>query len=476
MTTIIEHKGIATILGASRLVVPKHQRPFEWTADEVGELTADIDGAFQRTREEYFLGSVVVIASPGAERHQVLDGQQRLATVSLLLASIADRFEEKAEPEAATAVRQLLSSYDIDQRAHSPHLRLNQDDDPYFRTLLRPMFEAPEVASPDSHKLLHAARLQMKQWILSKTGDEKTALDWLTAFMKYLRDAVRIIYFGVPDDSNAFLIFETLNDRGLDLSIADLLKNYLLGRSGDDIEAVLNLWTRTLATLKSFGYEKDFTIFLRHYWASKYEVVREKELYRRVKGRITSAANVTDFATDLSRNSYFYTALVSPEHEFWSAAADATRETFKTLSILGLEQYRPMLLAVLAHFELKDVEKVVALLEAWNVRLVTVGGLGGGVMEARYAELGRSVRNGDIKNVGELAARAQQFVPGDAAFRSQFAVATVSKVALARYYLRKLELVADGKKEVEKVPNPALTLEHVLPERPGDNYPQFTED
>src|SRR5687767_12242333 len=108
MTTIIEHKGIAAILGASRLVVPRHQRPFEWTRDEVGELLDDIDGAFQRGREEYFLGSIVVIAAPGSERHQVLDGQQRLATVSLLLASIADRFEEKGETEAATAVRQLL--------------------------------------------------------------------------------------------------------------------------------------------------------------------------------------------------------------------------------------------------------------------------------------------------------------------------------------------------------------------------------
>lgn len=476
MTTVIDHKGIAAIIGTSRLVVPKHQRPFEWTKDHVGELLDDLDGAFQRAKEEYFLGSIVVVITPANERHQVLDGQQRLASVSLLLASIADEFERRNEPNAATAVRQLLASYDIDQGAHSAHLRLNQEDDPYFRTLLQKEYEEPELSAPESHRLLLGTRRQTLAWVRTKTADDKAALGWLKDFTKYLRESVRVIYFGVPDDSNAYLIFETLNDRGLDLSIADLLKNYMLGRSGEDLDNVLTLWTQTLATLKAFGYEKDFTVFLRHYWSSRYEVAREKELYRRVKRRITSAATVLDFANDLAKNSYFYTALVTPEHEYWSSASEITRERLRTLAVLGLEQYRPMLLAALAHFEVKDVETVVAMLEAWNVRLVIVGGLGGGVMEARYAELGRAIRDGEIKNVKELSARAQQFVPSDIEFGSQFAVATVSKVALARYYLNKLEVASHGKTQAEKVPSPLLTLEHVLAERPLSNWPQFSDE
>jgi hypothetical protein len=116
------------------------------------------------------------------------------------------------------------------------------------------------------------------------------------------------------------------------------------------------------------------------------------------------------------------------------------------------------------------------MLESWNVRLIVVGGLGGGVMEAKYADLGRAIRSGEIKNVKGLADAALSFVPGDSQFKSQFAIASVSKVPLARYYLRKLELATSGKGEIEKVPNPSLTLEHILPEKPGANYPAFTDE
>jgi hypothetical protein len=471
LATIIDHKGIASVLATFRLAVPKHQRSYEWTANEIEELLDDLDGAFQRSRQDYYLGSIVVIAD-GAQ-HLVLDGQQRLATVALLLASVADAFERRSEADAAAAVRQLVTSYDIDQRVHAPHIKLNLDDDPYFRTLLQSTYAAPAPAAPESHSLLHAARQQVDAWVTKKTATAAIASQWLGDIQRYLRESVRVIYFGVPDDANAYLIFETMNDRGLDLSIADLLKNYLLGRSGDALDSVLNQWTRTLATLKAFSFEHHFTVFLRHYWASKYEVVREKDLYRNVKTRVLTQAHVTDLADDLSRASHHYTVLLSPDHEYW-ASSEPTRERMRTLGILGLEQYRPMCLAALAHFEVRDVEDVVRLLEAWNVRLVIVGGLGGGVMEAKYAELGRAIRSGEIKNVKALADRARAFIPGDLEFKAKFSVATVSKVALARYYLRKLEVVGDAPGTTERIPSPSLTLEHVLPERPGEYWPQFS--
>jgi uncharacterized protein with ParB-like and HNH nuclease domain len=62
MSILIEHKGIATILETMRLEVPTHQRPFEWEDEQIRELLEDIEGGFDRGKEEYFLGSVVVIA------------------------------------------------------------------------------------------------------------------------------------------------------------------------------------------------------------------------------------------------------------------------------------------------------------------------------------------------------------------------------------------------------------------------------
>lgn len=92
MTTTIDHKGIGSIIATSRLQVPRHQRPFEWGDEQLSELIEDLEGAMAKNQQEYFLGSIVVIGGPGEERLQVLDGQQRLATVSLLMVSIADAY------------------------------------------------------------------------------------------------------------------------------------------------------------------------------------------------------------------------------------------------------------------------------------------------------------------------------------------------------------------------------------------------
>jgi hypothetical protein len=279
---------------------------------------------------------------------------------------------------------------------------------------------------------------------------------------------------------NAFLIFETMNDRGLDLSIADLLKNYLLGRSGEDLQTVLNLWTTAISSLSTYGGEYLFTVFLRHFWSSKYGLVREKELYRNIQSRVTTSANVMDFATEVDRNSYLYAAILSPEHEYWSEASATARERIRTLHLLGLEQFRPMLLTALAHLQLEDIEEILRLLISWNVRLLIVGGLGGGAMENHYCELGKTIRSGELKNVKAIASHAESFIPNDAIFRDSFATARVAKSYLSRYYLRVLELQATGEPQPELVPNTdpgELNLEHILPERPIENaWPQFSEE
>jgi len=479
-STSIEIKGIASVLSSARLEVPLHQRPFEWT-EEVVELLDDVGDAFARDREDYFLGSLVIISAPDSERPKVLDGQQRLAVVSLLLAGIADQFENMSEKKRSQAIRgQYLTIFDIAEGVERPQLRLNQADDLYFRSLLTGGATKPEQGAPESHRRLWEARQSISSWLSKKLDGNRNPVHWLANFTKYLSESAYVIYFTVANDANAFLIFETMNDRGLDLSIADLLKNYLLGRSGEDLQTVLNIWTTAISSLSTYGGEYLFTVFLRHFWSSKYGLVREKELYRNIQSRVTTSANVMDFANELERNSYLYAAILSPEHEFWSEASAIARERIRTLHLLGLEQFRPMLLAALAHLQLADIEGILRLLISWNVRLLIVGGLGGGAMENHYCELGKAIRSGELKNVKAIARRAESFIPNDAIFRDSLATARVAKTYLSRYYLRVLELQVAGEPQPELVPNTdpgELNLEHILPERPAENaWPQFTEE
>lgn len=474
-------RGIATALKENKLEVPVHQRSYTWEEAEVKEFLQDVGDAFDREKEEYFLGSIVVITGDGAKAARVLDGQQRLATTALILAGIADELVERNEQRRGDELRkQYLAEYDIETGVDILQLKLNEIDDPYFRTVINRDIAEPQMGAPESHIRMYDARNAARQWIRKKTGDAKDPVKYLVDFIRYLSEGVYVVLMTAPDDANAYLIFEAMNDRGVDLSIADLLKNYLLGRSPErEHPSIIASWTGSLSSLRAYGTDDLFVTFLRHFWVSKYPGVREKELYRNIKDRVHSATNVMDFAQELVTNSYCYAAILSTEHEFWTGATANGRDRLQTLLQLGLEQYRPMLLAALVHLQLDEVEKILRLLISWNVRLLIVGGLGGGVMEKKYSELGQKIRSGELKTVDDIAKKGESFIPSDAAFEASFSRATISKVQFCRYVLRTLERQATGENQPELVPNAdpgELTLEHILPEKPEGNWPQFSEE
>ena len=473
--TNVEHKGIAAVLKDSLVRVPLHQRPFSWQAEQVEELLDDLGSAHSRT-EEHFLGTLVLIKGRRSQEFEVLDGQQRLAVIAILLAAIAVRFVRLAEGDRANTIRtEYLSSFDLETGESTPHLVLSSDDEPFFRDLL---IQAPATPpKSDSNKRLLDAYTRTHEW-LEKHQDSDDPAGWLAKFAVYLRDSARVIVLKVADDANAFLIFETLNDRGLDLSIADLLKNYLLGLTKTDLHIALNHWTAATAALKAYGGENLFSVFLRHYWSSRHSVVREKDLYRDIKARVATRSNALDLAQELSRHSSLYAAIISPDHEYWASATPTARRTIVTLNLLGLEQYRPLLLAAMARFNARNIESLLSTLVSWNVRLLIVGGLGGGAMERRYSDLARGIRDDAYKSSRDIAKQARGFIPNDTLFQEAFATARVSNVTLGRYYLRELELYMRNKEGLtqELEPPATLTLEHVLPENPDPGWTTFSDD
>jgi hypothetical protein len=233
--TQIEVTGIGKVLSNRPLQVPVHQRPYSWRSTQVSELLDDIGGAFER-KEEHFLGSLVFVTPQKGERATVLDGQQRLATVALLLAVVAHDLESRSDTKRAFKIRELyLHSFDIQSGTDRAQLKLSETDALFFEELAKAGATAPAPAkgAPESHKRLVDARLEIVNWLARKTKAAAQPVQWLADLVQFVHESVYVISFSVADDANAFLIFETLNDRGLDLSVADLLKNFLLGRSGE---------------------------------------------------------------------------------------------------------------------------------------------------------------------------------------------------------------------------------------------------
>ena len=100
-------------------------------------------------------------------------------------------------------------------------------------------------------------------------------------------------------------------------------------------------------------------------------------------------------------------------------------------------------------------------------------------MEVAYCDAAKSIRDQSVKNASRLRKQLDQIFPADAAFREEFAVASVSKTYLARYYLRALEEAVKNQSQPEFVPNPNaddVNLEHVIPLCAGKNWTHLSDD
>ncbi len=164
--------------------------------------------------------------------------------MSLLIAAIKDIFIRDGDKETADSIRhEFISSTDRKTKEKESRLVLNEVDNEVYQLLIESIPNAPESRfTRQSHKKLLSAAKQIYSFIENMCQKSKDADAELHDWLDYLESSLKVIVVTAPDDSNAFIIFETLNDRGLDLAISDLLKNYLFHRSGDSLEETKNRW------------------------------------------------------------------------------------------------------------------------------------------------------------------------------------------------------------------------------------------
>ena len=223
----IELDGIGHAISDNKLSVPLYQRSYAWEESHVTDLYDDLFTSIRNSEDEYFIGSVVI--SAGKDRDEVVDGQQRIATISILLSAIRDYFIESGDIDRATDLQSgYLSSRDRRTQEVIPNLRLNNSDNNFFynKIILQPV--SNDEPSRASHDRILAAYKIAKDKIKSYASTVNNPTESLLDLCDFIDEHLKIILVKVPNHANAFTIFETLNDRGLTLAISDLLKNYCL--------------------------------------------------------------------------------------------------------------------------------------------------------------------------------------------------------------------------------------------------------
>lgn len=477
-----DHKGIGDVLYGSRLRVPLNQREYSWEEEHVDDLFRDIAGAIANDKT-HFLGTLVLTRG-GDEIPEVSDGQQRLATTTILLAAIRDWFYRKGEKEQAESIEtDFLRKYDRDENSMAPRLQLNVDDNAFFvRYILpKPDDEVRKTAEAvaTSHKLIKQAATIAADRVRTIVAlhNEHTQKTELNRWVKFITTNAQVIVLNVPDDLDAFVMFETLNDRGLKASQADLLKNYLLGQAKDDrIREAQQKWARMMGALDSLGQDDATLKYLHHLLITRLGPTRAAEIFDKVKGTISGQSQALRFLDEAAEGANDYAALFNPNHPKWNEYGTPTRHHISTINKdLQVQQIRPLMFAVARYFSVKEAQKTFQLFVYWSVRIL-IFGVRGGVLDRSYAIAAQKVGTKSITTAKSLTDELLHILPTDAQFQLAFAEARVSSASLARYYLRALEKKYKQEDEAEWVPSDdqtAINLEHILPENPQKEWPHI---
>lgn len=473
MATIdFRQETVGHFIADNFLKVPIYQRSFAWEKDNIQELFADIKNAYP---EDFFIGTIVV--TDKGDYYEIVDGQQRLATICLFFAAIRDLLKSQNHPKWQYIENNYLFKEALRDEENQQKLKLNATDNEF---LLKRILRNDKNLEPtkESHKRIIEAYKEIRSIVEAEYKSK--GMDGLFDMIEFIHNKLKIIVVIVPDEVNAFTIFETLNDRGLALSQTDLIKNYLFNKAEDRLSEAQDKWARFTGAIESAADEEEILQFIRYFWSSKNGLVREKELFKEIKDKIRNKNQAITFLSNLERVAELYLAILNPNHPLWKDYPSDCIDSISELKELGLIQPRPLLLAILEIFNDKnDISKSLRLIVSWSVRNLITGVTGAGTLEREFSNQAKLINEGKVKNYKEFKKSILNLIPTDEQFKSAFKIATVSRANIARYYLRKLEEFNRKTKELAPLTNPEkVNLEHILPENPKDlvrDWPEFDQ-
>lgn len=272
-----EREGIGHLIIDNFLEVPAYQRSYAWEESNVRDLIEDIRNS---NLQEYFIGTAVVTPNNNGNL-EIVDGQQRIATIYMFFVAIRDLMKEIEDYGNANIIEnQYLLKTTFGSKEIKQKLKLNDLDNDFFlnRIIQGDISQLPSKES--HHRILKAYELIRE---FAKNEFNALRMERITELMHFMEKDLAVIMVKVPDDVNAFTIFETLNDRGLALSQTDLIKNYLLNISNTRLQETRTKWTRFTGAIEGLENEDEVLNYIRYFWSSKYGLTREKELFKNIK-------------------------------------------------------------------------------------------------------------------------------------------------------------------------------------------------
>lgn len=461
---------LLTLLKASsQFIVPIYQRLYSWQEAECAQLWTDIVRAGSSSaNRSHFTGSIVYIAkdqstNTSAEPDLIIDGQQRVTTVTLVLAALVERLEtlpgDEQEPWDGFSPRKIRNRYllNVDEEGERQFkLILSQNDRQALTTILQGTGPTSATATRVSENYAYFRR---------KFDDPKLDLSVVCRGLDKLVVVDVKLERGVD---NPQLVFEAMNSTGKKLSQADLIRNYvLMDLPPKEQEKVYSGYWRPMELEFSGAEESQFDEFVRHYLTIKTgEISRLDDIYDAFKDHAMAFTKedetIESLVVELRQYARRYCAMALGKEP-----DAALRRAFKDLDQIKADVVYPFLLEVYTDYELgiltrDGVLEIVDLVTSYIFRRAvcriptnsmnkTFAGISSAVRKDRYLE---SVK------AHFLGLKSYRRMPADAEFVSALKSSDLYNFRRRSYFLRMLENY--GRKEYVTIED--YTIEHIMPQ------------
>ena len=474
------------ILGnGKKYVVPIYQRDYSWIAENWEDLWEDILLVNEKEEAVHYMGAIVLQSGENKEFF-IIDGQQRLVTITILalacIKKIKDLAENNIDKEANEERVRLLSTKFIGDKdpaslTHFSKLRLNENNDSFFQTYIT-LFTKPRTpvlqTFKDSNKLLLKAFEFFYEKINKYFENQQKGEEIAKFLTEIIAEKLMFIQIIVEDELRAYTVFETLNSRGVGLTVTDLLKNYLFSLASNvDMPHIRAQWDRIVDVIGL----NDFPVFLRHYWISKNKLIRQEYLYKNIRLQIKNSTDLLALLEQLEANAVVYVALNNNSDDLWKENQHykELKKRVKELELFQVKQCLPLLL--ISYEKLPNIfAKIAKIVTVISFRQTVIGGYHGSKLEDEYNKTALKIASGEISTATEIANELKSLYMSDTDFKNDFSTISINtrrNKKLIRYILFELEnQMNNNGNSYDFEENPA-TIEHILPENAKEEWEHF---
>ena len=459
---------IEAILKKGQFIVPEYQREYDWTEENLYEFIQDIN---ENVEENYFIGHMVCEGKYNSNKFNLIDGQQRITTITIMLSVIRDIFYEKKLNDLANGLHEnFIFSKDKDYKEYV----ILENRMPY------PILQYYVQSKPDKKdRTIEAVKSGEKKIIKAYNKFYREWKDLSEDELKKLRDKIlnlEIIFVAVDDEVDAFTIFETLNAKGKDLTPLDLIKNQVFKNYNRQthIDEPNDSWKKIIENSKDKNIK-----FLNYFWASRYKKVSDRKIYKEfIKKSKEENFDYNIFIENLLNDSKIFKKIISPKLEDWSGSGEfKVYFSLNAIQIFNIQVATSLLMSLIREYEVKHISlkyfiKALTAIERFHfINNAIVGGRSSG-LDTMYSRISRDLYEATDRHlkhnvIDKMIDKLKEKLPNIEQFKAKidsrlyFSSKNTKQKKLVQYVLKRLEY----EKQNYNIELFDISLEHIYPEK-----------